>query len=598
MSKQLLIIGLAGAILVPLAAEAKKDEGEPPKQPADLHPLTGYAALPHWPIGYIPPFIKYERKRAAILVWLPPDAKKIRAMFIIPNNSDSKIIGQHKAIKEVAKKHDMGIMFVRVGNWDIFHKLLEDLAERTGIKSIKYAPYIVQGKSSRGMDPINMAWSYPERMIAGLTYHGETPTWPPESRNPNNKLNGENILWCNANGESEWGGTWFNHVRPSLLNYNIQKDWLTHIVVVKDVGHGDYCDGHGSKGWGKTFPDEVQCLDVWDYFAVYIDKALELRVPKDHDPDEGPAELMQVDKSKGWLISPFAVEDLWRQPHYLLKNDEETGDYLVGSSAQPPVCGYMAVAAAKDFEPAEGVPVSRLELGKSPAELLWSGSVKSAEERDPMTEMGDWTELRLKPGDKITIAGKEMTIEPLPENRKGKRLGGGVVIKGLKRWGESISFMAYTILEVPEKKAVKLVAPFSVAGRLQVVLNGKCVSHKQVIDLEKGFYPMLSVLRLAGPNWGGIEPFFEEVSDEHIALARELQKEKDAKAAEQARMLTEGIKNTTPVCRPYADVPEAQRKHMFWVADEEQARAWFKLHTEKVHKQKFPEETRDRPEWR
>jgi hypothetical protein len=35
--------------------------------------------------------------------------------------------------------------------------------------------------------------------------------------------------------------------------------------------------------------------------------------------------------------------------------------------------------------------------------------------------------------------------------------------------------------------------------------------------------------------------------------------------------------------RKASDVPEAERKRMFWVADEEQAEAWLKLHT--IHKE-------------
>jgi len=151
-----------------------------------------------------------------------------------------------------------------------------------------------------------------------------------------------------------------------------------------------------------------------------------------------------------------------------------------------------------------------------------------------------------------------------------------------------MTLLTYAVLDVSEPVVVKLEAPYSVAGRLQVVLGGMPVEHKEVVALEKGLYPMLSVLRLDGPNWGGITPHFQIASPELVEQAKALQKDKDALAAERARILKEGIKNKTPVVRPYADVPEERRKHMFWVADEEQARAWFKLHTQKIHGQAFP----------
>ncbi len=39
--------------------------------------------------------------------------------------------------------------------------------------------------------------------------------------------------------------------------------------------------------------------------------------------------------------------------------------------------------------------------------------------------------------------------------------------------------------------------------------------------------------------------------------------------------------------RKFSDVPEDQRKNMFWVADQEQADAWLKYHT--IHKQQSAE---------
>lgn len=576
------VIILAAAFM--LAGVAGAEEQVPPTLDS-LDPLTGLAELPHWPIGFIPPCITATPDRkgkfsAALLAWMPPKARRIRSLFIIPNNTDSKHIGEHGPIKEMAAKHEMGIVYLRGGDWPQIQPILDALSERTGIKEIRHAPWIVQGKSSRGMFPIRMAWTHPKRTIAGITYHGETPTWPPAA---DAKLDGESVLWVNANGESEWGGTWFVHVRPSLLNYRARKNWLPHVLVVKGVGHGNYPDAAGSQGSGKKFPDRVTCIDVWDYFAVYIDKALELRVPKDEYPTDGPVELMQVDDSKGYLIGQFAVEDLWRKPHYKLESSD-TGEYLVGAKADKPVSGFVVVPPAKGYGPAEGVPVVPAEMGKSSSKWLVTQSVPFAMKRDPMTDLGGWEKLRPVPGDTLEIDSAETTFSLLPANKVAKKRG-GVSLQGVKQWGRAMTFAAYTVLDVPAKTRMKLVAPFSVAGRLQIALNGMPVAHKQVVAVEKGLYPMLAVLRLDGPNWGSIDPHFVEVTDELVAQAKEAQAEADRLAAEQARILAEGIKNAVPPIRPYADVPEAERKRMFWVADREQAEAWFKVHA--IHGQKF-----------
>jgi hypothetical protein len=96
-----------------------------------------------------------------------------------------------------------------------------------------------------------------------------------------------------------------------MLNYHANTSWLTHQVVVHGVGHGNYADMHGSEGWGKPVPEgRISCLRVWDYVALFIDKAMELRVPRDAYPTTGPTPLRQVDLDCGYLIHPRAVEEL------------------------------------------------------------------------------------------------------------------------------------------------------------------------------------------------------------------------------------------------------------------------------------------------
>jgi hypothetical protein len=64
-----------------------------------------------------------------------------------------------------------------------------------------------------------------------------------------------------------------------------------------------------------------------------------------------------------------------------------------------------------------------------------------------------------------------------------------------------MTMVGYTVLDVQEAGAFKLQAPFTVAGRLRIVLNGVPVDHKQVVELKPGLYPMLMVLRMTkGPR--------------------------------------------------------------------------------------------------
>ena len=289
------------------------------------------AELPHWPVGFkLPEELTvgwrghdrmHKSPTAHILVWTPPGAKRVRAAMLIPNNSDSKIVGEHAAIREVAAKHEIGIVYLRsvdgsVVEWadppkaaeKTFAALLDLVAKKTGIAEFRHAPWITFGKSSRGRFPFRTTWWFPKRVIASISYHGETPTWPMQSWS---RVKDESVLHLAVNGQDEWSGTWYRHVRPCLLNYHANTSWLTHQVVLYGVGHGNYADAHGSKGWGKDVPDGlISCLRAWDYIALYIDKAMELRVPKGAYPTDKPTQLKQVDRNSGYLIHPRAPEEL------------------------------------------------------------------------------------------------------------------------------------------------------------------------------------------------------------------------------------------------------------------------------------------------
>jgi hypothetical protein len=416
-----------------------------------------------------------------------------------------------------------------------------------------------------------MTWSWPERTIGTVVYHGETPTWPVL---PYAKIGDETILHVNVNGESEWGGTWYGHVRPSLLNYRMHTKWLPHQAVVRGVGHGDYVDTHGSAGWGKDAPGKIRCIEVWDYIAVCLDKMLALRLPKDKYPTDGPIALKQVDETKGYLIDPFAVEAMFDVPRLPLTKKDNA--YVAGGGEEPPVNGFAVIPPVKSAPP-EGVPVVEYESGKSPKNWLITESLKFAMEADPMLELGALQKLMPKPGDTTTIDGKTITFQPIAAQHVAPN-GGIALNKGLRPPNAKITLLAYTIVKIPEKKFIRVQAGYTAATRIQLVLNGVPVRHKQILELEPGLYPLLVVLRMTA-NWDRIEPSLADAAESDVALAKQIEAEIAAATAEQARMKKEGLLTPEKMIRPYQDVPGDQRRTMFWIADKEQADAWLKLHT-------------------
>ncbi len=575
LSAALASVGLAVSILLPSA------RAEEAIDPAAL------AELPHWPMGWhLPPPLGPEERRerdsnADVTVWLPPGATRIRAVLVVPNNTDSKDWSEHGLLREFLARHETGILYMRRYGTGIesapanyqnppadttrMPEMLKHVAQVTGVAEFEHAPWITFGKSSRGSFPFRMGWLYPERTIASIGYHGETPTWPPPSWAKFDDAH--TILHLNANGETEWGGTWFVHVRPSLLNYNTRTPWLGHVMVARGIEHGNY---------GSAGPRAMPRPRVWDYMSHFVDKALALRLPEEGYPTDGPITLQTVDPASGYLIDPFAVEELFQVPHFPLQ--EGPDGFRSGSGQEHPVSGFVRIEPPEGFEVPEGVPVVQPDTevqGFKNWILTEQRTMQMA--ADPMLELSDdLRALRPVPGDEVTLDGTTFTFRPIRENQIAPE--GGIRVPTGR-----MTMLAYTVLEVPERRHFKLAAPFTPATRQQAVIAGVPVAHDQVVELGPGRYPLLHVVRMS-VRWGRIGPWLVDVSDEHVALAKQVQAEADERAAEQARIDAEG-REPPVVIRKASAVPEAERGRHLWVADRELAREWFKMHA--IHGQEF-----------
>ena len=54
-----------------------------------------------------------KTRRQHIDLWLPPASTRIRAILLIANNTDSYLINEHPAVRDVAAKHHMAIMHLK-----------------------------------------------------------------------------------------------------------------------------------------------------------------------------------------------------------------------------------------------------------------------------------------------------------------------------------------------------------------------------------------------------------------------------------------------------------------------------------------------------
>jgi hypothetical protein len=584
--------------------------------------------LPFWPIAlYAPPSFRQLYppvvKRAAttndappggdILVWIPPDTKRIRAVLLIVNNAQSKHFGEHPALREVARKQGMAVLYMRRDRprppmkrdpakgtyvwdesadaafrsdiprpawWLTPHEDLGDaqlvmdyVAQKTGVPEFRHAPWITYGQSSRGRFPFHMAWKFPRRTIATIDHHAETPTWPPEEWAA---FEDETILHVNLNGELEWGATFAVHVRPSLLNYRARTPWLPHLAVAQGIDHTNYSQPEPPPGQNRT--GRATQTEVWDYLSVFVDKALGLRLPPEGFPTDAPFKLRKIDPSTGCLIERFAVEDILQRPRLQLV--ESNGLYVV-NAALPEFNGYAAIPPATGFTPPAGVPVVQIESGVSPTNWLLSGGLSIVMKADPLQDVSAFEPLRPKPGDEIEIDGIKTTFHPITEPEIGRRekVAQGIACRAIKGGGKDrkLTFLGYTVLDVREPRAFKVKCGHTVAVRSRMILNGVPVDNNQVVQLEKGLYPMLIAVRMDAILWGHFEPALTVATDADIAGAKESEAGRQKTLAEFRERLA-AKRPPASYIHKFGDVPEAERTRMFWIADEEQAAAWVKLH--------------------
>lgn len=137
------------------------------------------------------------------------------------------------------------------------------------------------------------------------------------------------------------------------------------------------------------------------------------------------------------------------------------------------------------------------------------------------------------------------------------------------------------MLKIPAKTHVKINAPFTQNGRVRVTLNGVPVAHKQILELDRGLYPMLVVVRLR-TKWAALAAGFEAATPEEIKSARQYAAEMARKKATSNQSPgQQGPATDAPVIRRATDVKKGDRKNLFWVPDRELAEAWLRLHARK-----------------
>jgi len=171
------------------------------------------------------------------------------------------------------------------------------------------------------------------------------------------------------------------------------------------------------------------------------------------------------------------------------------------------------VPPAKDFKPADGVPVVELTPGKSPTEWLHTKPMFQATPDDPREVFYGLEELHPKPGDTLKVGDFDLQLWKMDEKFRSDDAIGGLEIDPVlaphanakAQLDEPFTIVLYTVIKVDKAGRYMVFNPNSRANLSQMSLAGKLVAHGQIVQLEPGYYPLMAIAQWR-MKWGHFAP--------------------------------------------------------------------------------------------
>ena len=239
-------------------------------------------------------------------LWIPENCKQVRAVIIGQHNMTEETIFEHPEFRKNMGKLGIAEIWITPGidqRWDvtkgtqqIFETMMKNLSEISGYTELEFAPVIPIGHSAMATYPWNFAAWNPERTLAVLSIHGDSPRTHLTGYGRANLDWGtrtiEGIPSLMVMGEDEW---WEDRLITSF-DYRCEYP-NAPLSFLADAGHGHF-----------DISDELI-----DYLSLFLKKTVEYRLPE-HSSLDAPIQLIPVEAKNGWLA------DRWR------KNEKPTAE--------------------------------------------------------------------------------------------------------------------------------------------------------------------------------------------------------------------------------------------------------------------------------
>jgi hypothetical protein len=235
---------------------------------------------------------------ARAFLWIPPSCRKVRGVVIGQNNMEEEMILENPRFRKAMADMDFAEIWVAPafsllfrfdqGAGEVFNGMMDDLAAASGYQELAYDPIIPIGHSAAASWPYYFAVWDPGRTIAALSISGQWPYFRSPVFAPdiwgNRTL--DDIPCLETMGEYESAATWSTEGLKERQEH-------PHLAL--------------SMAAGPAQSHFIAASAKIDYLILYIQKAVQYRVPKGWKGGSAP-KLIPIDPTKtGWLA------DKWRK---------------------------------------------------------------------------------------------------------------------------------------------------------------------------------------------------------------------------------------------------------------------------------------------
>ncbi|MFW6065951.1 MAG: hypothetical protein ACOC9S_03950, partial [Planctomycetota bacterium] len=159
----------------------------------------------------------------------------------------------------------------------------------------------------------------------------------------------------------------------------------------------------------------------------------------------------------------------------------------------------LTVAAAKDYQPAEDVPIVNFSSGQLPERWLYIAGFKVQGGKGVLDKTGGPAETRPEPGQTVEYGDRKQTWRDLPRTDEFYYKNQISITDAADRRFFTTSYF-YTVIRNDRPRWVKLDTGY---GSATVYLAGAELKSGDVLKLEEGLYPMMVVAQIGETTpWG------------------------------------------------------------------------------------------------